>query len=171
MKSGNFSVTLSPMETQGTLHQFKVPGLLEGEIDFADFAGKKVLIVNTASECGYTPQYAQLRELQDNFREVLVVIGVPCNDFGGQEPDDNKVIASFCERIYKCNFPMTTKLNIMPPNTHPLYQWLTKESLNGVQDAEVRWNFHKFLVDENGILITDFPTAMSPIDEAIINLL
>lgn len=156
---------------RASLHSFKIPALTGGEIDFADFKGSKVLIVNTASECGYTPQYAQLRELQDQFRAVLVVVGVPCNDFGGQEPGNATAIADFCERNYQVNFPMTEKVSILAPNTHPLYQWLTQKALNGVQDAEVKWNFHKFLIDENGHLMTDFSTVVDPLSEDLINLL
>jgi glutathione peroxidase len=153
------------------LHQFRVPALNGGEIDFSKFDGKKVLIVNTASECGYTPQYQQLRDLQDTFGDVVTVVGVPCNDFGGQEPGSDAAIAQFCDVNFKVNFPMTTKLTIKGENQHPLYQWLTKKELNGQQDAEVKWNFHKFLVDEYGQLIADFPTTLDPSSEDIVNLL
>ncbi|MDX2002350.1 MAG: glutathione peroxidase [Chitinophagales bacterium] len=159
------------MDTTTTLHAFSLSGLTGGTIDFSAFKGKKVLIVNTASFCGYTPQYKQLKELQEEFSNVLVVVGVPCNDFGNQEPDSDAEIAAFCERNFQVNFPMTTKVTIVGDAQHPLYQWLTSAKLNGVQDAEVKWNFHKFLIDENGHLMADFPSSVSPVSEDIINLL
>jgi glutathione peroxidase len=132
--------------------------------------GKKIMIVNVASECGYTPQYEQLQELYDTFQDTLVIVGFPCNDFGGQEPEDNEAIYTFCQSLYGVSFPMAAKISIKQ-NTHPIYEWLCKASLNGQLDTEVKWNFHKFLIDENGQLQHSFPSAVSPLDENIINWL
>ena len=136
---------------------------IEGEsVKLSQFKGKKVLLVNTASRCGYTPQYKQLQELHEKFGKKVVVIGFPCNDFGAQEPGDAESIAQFCEKNYGVDFLMADKVQIKGNAPHPIYQWLTQKSLNGQADATVRWNFHKFLVDEEGRLIGDFPSSVSP---------
>jgi len=132
------------------------------------FRDKKILIVNVASACGYTSQYAPLQELHEEFKDKLVVLGCPCNDFGGQEPGTEKEISTFCETSYGVTFPMTQKLEILQ-NTHPLYQWLCTKEKNGVADFEVSWNFQKFLVDENGMLITSLDPGISPLDETILD--
>lgn len=152
-----------------SIHRFKVEGIAGKEIDFADFKGKKILVVNVASECGYTPQYAQLQELYETFKHKLVVIGMPSNDFGGQEPGSNHSIAHFCKMRYGVSFPMTTKVHIKGPDVHPIYQWLTRESENGVMDSEVTWNFQKYLLDENGQLIGTYAPSSSPFDELILS--
>lgn len=153
-----------------SIHQFKVAGIGKEEIDFAEFIGKKILVVNVASECGFTPQYQQLQELYETFKDKLVVVGFPCNDFGGQEPGDHNTIQQFCERNYGVGFPLAAKINIKS-NPHPLYEWLTNKSLNGKMDAEVNWNFNKFLLDEKGNLLAHFPVTTSPIDPAVTDLL
>jgi glutathione peroxidase len=136
-----------------SIHQFKVRSLEGGEIDFADFAGKKVLVVNTASACGYTPQYAQLQELQEHFADRLVVVGFPCNDFGRQEPGDAAEIQQFCQMRFGVTFPLAEKVRIKGDEPHPLYKFLTTRDLNGVQDSGVTWNFQKYLCDEAGHLL------------------
>ena len=141
---------------------------IDGDIvKLSQFKGKKILLVNTASRCGYTPQYKQLQELHEKFGKKVVVIGFPCSDFGGQEPGDAESIASFCEKNYGVDFLMADKVQIKGNSPHPIYQWLTQKSLNGQADATVRWNFHKFLVDENGNLIGEFPSSVSPISTDI----
>ena len=150
-----------------TIHQFSVEGIDGETINFADFKGKKILIVNVASECGYTPQYQQLQELFAEFGDRLIIIGFPANNFGGQEPGSNEDIRSFCTKRYGVTFPLSAKIDI---HTHPIYQWLTRQELNGVADSEVRWNFFKYLLDENGQLIQCFPSAVSPLDEEILSL-
>lgn len=137
------------------------------EMSLAKFKGKKILIVNTASECGYTPQYKQLEALHKQYGEKLVVIGFPCNDFGGQEPGTAEEIESFCQKNYGVSFPLAEKVVIKGKDRHPLYQWLMSKSMNGVKDADVKWNFTKFLLDENGQLIDVFPSSVSPLDEKI----
>ncbi len=151
-----------------SIHSFKVEGISGEEIDFAAFEGKKILIVNVASACGYTPQYQQLQELYSAFQNKLVVIGFPSNDFGGQEPGTNEEIQAFCTSRFGVQFPMTTKVSIKG-KPHPIYAWLTQKSQNKIADAEVRWNFHKFLIDEKGRWVNHFPSSVSPLDEQILD--
>lgn len=152
------------MASNNSIHQFSIKGLTGGTVDFSTFRGKKVLVANTASECGLTPQYKQLQELHDQFSDSLVVVGIPCNDFGGQEPGSADTIASFCERNYGVTFPLTEKLSTKAPNQAPIFQFLTSKEFNGVQDDEIKWNFHKFLLDEEGVLIASFPSTADPIE-------
>ncbi len=154
-----------------SIHPFKVRGIEGSEIDFAQFAGKKILIVNVASECGYTPQYQQLQELYDTFQDKLVIVGFPCDDFGGQEPGTNEEIQTFCNRRYGVTFPLATKINIKSSTVHPVYQWLTQATQNGVADSQVRWNFHKYLLDEHGQLVKSLPSDVSPLDKQILDWL
>lgn len=136
--------------------------------DFATLRGRKVLVVNTASECGYTPQYKQLQELHEAYgSKGLTVIGFPCNQFGGQEPGSEAQIAAFCEKNYGVTFPMMSKVSVKGAGQHPVYRWLTQKALNGAMDAEVKWNFHKFLVDEEGRLVLSLGSGVSPLDERI----
>jgi glutathione peroxidase len=151
-----------------SIHDFKIKSIEGTEITFLDFKGKKILIVNVASECGYTPQYQQLQELYDNFKEKLVVVGMPCNDFGGQEPGSDSEIQNFCSVRYGVTFPLATKINILK-NTHPIYLFLTRQSENGLEDSEVRWNFQKYLLDENGFLVRVLQPSVSPLDDEILN--
>lgn len=156
--------------TMKTLHDFSIETLDGKTFDFSSLKGKKVLLVNTVSECGLTPQYAQLQELYDEFgRGNFQVIGFPSNDFAGQEPGTNDEIATFCEKNYGVTFPMMTKIKVKGDDKHPIYQWLTSKDLNGVGDYEVQWNFHKFLVDEDGKLIKDITPQTAPIDPEIID--
>ncbi len=152
-----------------SIHQFKIRGINQAEIDFATYEGKKVLIVNVASECGYTPQYKQLQELYEAFQDKLVIVGFPCNDFGGQEPGTQETIHTFCTRNYGVTFPLATKVSILPPDTHPIYKWLMQKDRNGKLDSSVQWNFHKYLLDEKGELIAAYPSSTLPIDEAILD--
>ncbi len=151
------------------LYDYKSQTLKGDEFQFSSLKGKRVLIVNTASECGYTPQYKQLQELQDEYGgDKFTVIGFPSNDFGGQEPGSNEEIAAFCEKNYGVTFPMMDKTPVKGDGQHPLYAWLTQKSLNGVSDAEVKWNFNKFLIDENGNWVAYYPSSTSPLDEKVI---
>lgn len=143
--------------------------LLDGTpLDWSRFSGRHLLIVNVASECGYTPQYAQLQELHDAAGDALDVLGVPCNDFGGQEPGSPDQIRDFCSTTYGVTFPLTEKVRITG-DPHPLYAWLTREALNGVSDAEVDWNFNKFLIGPDGDWLARYPSAVTPFDEDILN--
>lgn len=154
-----------------TIHQFKVAGIDGEEIDFSAFRGKKIMVVNVASACGYTPQYQQLQELHKEFNDKLVIIGFPCNDFGGQEPGSAAQIQAFCSLNYGVTFPLTEKINIKGESVHPIYYWLLHKAHNEVMDTEVNWNFCKHLLDEKGHLIRFFPSAISPFDEVILDWL
>ena len=149
-----------------SIYKFKVEGIDGSEISFEEFKGKKIMVVNVASECGFTPQYQQLQELYTEFKDKIEIIGFPSNDFGGQEPGTNAEIKTFCTLNYGLSFPLAAKAKI---NEHPIYQWLTKKSLNGKLDSEVTWNFQKYLIDENGQLVNFYPSSINPIDEKIID--
>lgn len=137
---------------------------------FSQLKGKKVLVVNTASECGYTPQYKQLQELHEQFGEKgLVIIGFPCNQFGGQEPGAEEQVEAFCQKNYGVTFPLMSKVDVKGASQHAVYQWLTKKELNGSMDATVKWNFHKFLIDGDGHLAMSLESGVSPLDERVLN--
>ena len=150
-----------------SIYDFKVEGLEGGTIDFSTFKGKKILIVNTASKCGYTPQYEGLQKLYDTYKEKLVIVGFPANNFGGQEPGSAVEIQEFCRKNYGVTFPMAAKISVKGDDTAPIYQWLCSKAQNGVLDAEVGWNFGKFLLDENGKLLNYFPSKVKPMSEEI----
>jgi len=150
-----------------TIHQFKVPSIEGQTIDFSKFKGKKVLIVNTASKCGYTPQYAELEQLHKAYGSKLVIVGFPANNFGGQEPGSNAEINEFCQKNYGVSFVMAEKVSVKGTDIHPLFKWLTTKSENGVMDAEIKWNFTKFLLDEKGKLLAVFPSKVKPMGEEI----
>jgi glutathione peroxidase len=145
-----------------SIYDFKVAGLLGDTIDFSKFKGKKILIVNTASKCGYTPQYAGLQKLYESRKDKLVIIGFPANNFGAQEPGTNAEIGAFCQRNYGVTFPMAAKISVKGDDMAPIYHWLTEKPSNGFQDSEVEWNFQKYLIDERGRLIAIFPPALRP---------
>lgn len=150
-----------------SIYDFKVEALDGGTIDFSAFKDKKVLIVNTASECGYTPQYEGLEKLYKTYKDKLVVVGFPANNFGGQEPGTNTDIKEFCKKNYGVTFPMAAKISVKGDDIAPIYQWLCHKSENGVLDAEIKWNFGKFLLDEKGKLIAYFPSKVTPMSEEI----
>jgi glutathione peroxidase len=154
-----------------SIHTFKVEALDGTTINFADFKGKKILIVNTASECGYTPQYKELEALYQKFKDKLVIVGFPANNFGGQEPGTNTEIKAFCQQNYGVTFPMAAKISVKGDDAAPIYQWLCTKTENGVLDAEIKWNFNKFLLDENGNMIAYFPSKVTPMSEQIIGKL
>ncbi len=136
------------------LHQFSAK-TIDGEIfDFSTLKGKKVLIVNTASECALTPQYKKLQELYEEYGgDDFKIIGFPCNDFGKQEPADNDMIYDFCTKRYGVTFQMMEKISVKGETQHPIYKWLTSSEENGTLDAKVTWNFQKFMIDENGEVV------------------
>ncbi len=140
-------------------------------ISLAQFRGKKIMIVNTASECGFTPQYENLQKLSEQYKDKLVLLGCPCNQFGLQEPGDSSAIRTFCTKNYGVTFQMTEKLDVKGANQHPLYQWLTSKAKNGSGDYEVKWNFNKFLIDENGHLMGYFPSSTDPLSSEITSLI
>ena len=160
------------VKTDSTIHDFKIQALNSDEmIDFKAFKGKKILIVNVASRCGYTPQYADLEKLYKTYEDRLVVVGFPCNQFLWQEPGSEEDIAEFCSTSYGVTFPMTTKIDVKGKDQHEIYQWLTQKELNGKADYSVKWNFNKFLLDEDGQILEHFASSVKPLDEAILKYL
>lgn len=153
--------------TAKSIYDFKVEALDGSTIDFASFKGKKILIVNTASECGYTPQYEGLEALYKKYQDKLVIVGFPANNFGGQEPGTNTKIKEFCKKNYGVSFPMAAKVSVKGDDVAPIYKWLCSKSENGVLNAEVGWNFGKFLLDEKGNLMTYFPSKVTPMSEEL----
>jgi glutathione peroxidase len=154
-----------------SVYDFKVNGLDGSPIELSKYRGKKMLIVNTASQCGYTPQYAELEKLYEQYKSKLVIIGFPANNFGGQEPGTNTQIKDFCKKNYGVSFPMSEKISVKGDDIDPLFRWLTSKNENGVMDAEIKWNFTKFLLDENGKLMAVFPSKVTPMSEDITKLL
>ena len=150
-----------------SIYDFKVPALGGDSIDFAAFKGKKILIVNTASKCGFTPQYEGLEQLYQQYKDRLVVIGFPCNNFLSQEPGSNEKIKAFCTKNYGVSFPMAAKVSVKGKNMAPVYKWLCNKSENGILDAKVTWNFKKFLLDEKGKIIAWFPSKVTPMSDEI----
>ena len=161
----------SSTSATASFHEFEIAGLIEDQISMADFEGKYILCVNVASECGYTPQYGPLQKLYDQHQDQMVIIGFPCNQFGGQEPGSKEEIASFCQKNYGVSFPMTQKIDVKGPDQHPIYAWLTQKSLNHVSDAEVSWNFNKFLISPEGKWLAHFPSGTDPLGEEIMGYL
>ena len=151
------------MSKTESIYNIKVNKLDGTSLDLKEFKGRKMLFVNVASKCGYTPQYAELQELYDDYSEKLEIFGVPCNQFGGQEPGSDEEIAQFCKKNYGVTFTMLEKVDVKGSSQHPLYSWLTTKEKNGVMDATVRWNFHKFLVDEEGALINMYNSRTNPV--------
>jgi glutathione peroxidase len=155
---------------QESIYQFKVKDIEGKEFDFSSLKGKKVMVVNTASECGLTPQYEQLQELYTEFKDKnFVIIGFPANNFGSQEPGTNATIATFCSRNYGVTFPMMEKISVKGDDMHLLYQFLTQKAKNGLEDNEVKWNFQKYLIDTEGHLFKVIAPTTLPIDDEIVS--
>jgi len=151
-----------------SVYDFKVPALTGGTIDFSAYRGKKILIVNTASKCGFTPQYEDLQKLYEKYKDKVVIIGFPANDFGQQEPGTNSEIQEFCKKNYGVTFPMAAKVDVIGENTAPLFKYLTEEAIKlGTPAPVIQWNFTKFLIDENGKLIAVFPSKVKPMSDEI----
>lgn len=159
---------LSVHNNDDFFHSLKMESIDGQEVDFSQYKGKKVLIVNTASECGYTPQYAQLEELHQQYGDQVVVLGFPCNDFGGQEPGSEADIAKFCTKNYGVTFQMFTKITVKGPDKPALYDWLETKDKNGWNDQIPSWNFCKYLVDEEGKLIKYWPSQVEPMSDEVI---
>ena len=140
-------------------------------IDLKKYKGKKLLLVNTASKCGFTPQYEGLQKLQEQYKGKLVIIGFPCNQFNEQESGSVSEIAEFCKKNYGVTFPLTEKIDVKGEKQHPIYQWLTQKKNNGVEDVTVGWNFGKFLIDEKGNYVAYFPSKVTPMSEELISKL
>ena len=149
------------------IYDIEIKSLQNTPILLSDFKGKYILFVNVASKCGFTPQYKDLEKLHNSYKESLVVIGVPCNQFGKQEPGNNKEIKEFCQLNYGVSFLMTEKINVKQTNQHPLYTWLTSKRLNNKKNSSVKWNFQKYLVSPDGKLIDYYFSITSPLSSKI----
>lgn len=160
----------SAQEKTKNLYDFKATTIDGKPFDFSTLKGKRVLIVNTASECGYTYQYEDLEKMFKEFgSDKFTIVGFPSNEFGAQEPGVNADIRSFCTKNYGVTFPMMEKISVKGDTAHPLYQWLTKKELNGRLDAPVKWNFQKFMIDEKGNLVDVAYSKDKPYDDKILN--
>lgn len=152
-----------------SIHLFKVKDINGDVFDFSSLKGKKIMIVNTASKCGFTPQYKELEELYQTYKNSnFIIIGFPCNQFGEQEPGTSKEIKDFCQKNYGVSFPMMEKTNVKGDSISELYKWLTTKSLNGVMSSSVKWNFQKYIIDEDGFLVDYYLPFKSPKSKKII---
>lgn len=168
---GLLASTLYAQNTmEQTLHRFTVETLEGDQFDFSSLKGKKIMVVNTASKCGLTPQYKDLQALYEQYgSEKFVIVGFPANNFMKQEPGSNEEIAAFCERNYGVTFPMMAKIDVKGNDIHPVYSFLTQKEKNGVMDSKVTWNFQKYLINEEGVLEKVISPRTSPVDEEIID--
>lgn len=170
-KTYTSSKNATPMEKQ-SIYQFKVTDLSGNEFDFSSLKGKKIIVVNTASKCGLTPQYRDLQAIYEEYKDKnVVIVGFPANNFMSQEPGTSAEIATFCERNYGVTFPMMDKISVKGSDMAPIYQFLTQKSKNGLQDSEVQWNFQKYLIDENGYLAKVVSPQTAPTSPEIVNWL
>lgn len=152
-----------------SIYDFKVESVDGGKINLADYKGKKILIVNTASLCGNTPQYADLEQLYRKYKKELVIIGFPANNFGSQEPGSNDQIKEFCTKKYNVSFPMAAKISVKGDDVAPIYQWLIAQAKEKhFEPAEVTWNFQKYLLDENGNLVAVFAPKTKPLSDDVV---
>lgn len=159
------------IDAKKTIYDFKMKTLDGKEVSLAMFKGKKLLIVNTASECGYTPQYAELQKLHDKLGSKVTILGFPANNFGGQEPGSNAEIATFCQKNYGVTFQMFEKISVAGADMHPLYKFLSSKSENGTINAAPTWNFCKYLINEDGFVVGFFKSNVSPMSLDIVSLL
>jgi len=165
-------IGLGAFAQQKSLHNFKTQTLEGEDFDLASLKGKKVLVVNTASKCGFTPQYEDLEKLYKEYGgDKFVIIGFPANNFLKQEPGSNEDIREFCTRNYGVSFPMMQKISVKGDDMDPIYKWLTKKDQNGVMDSDVKWNFQKYMIDEEGKLVDVAWPKTKPYDEQILSWL
>lgn len=163
----NYNVSDEP---KLSIHSFTVDDINGKAFDLASLKGKKILVVNTASKCGLTPQYEELERLYNEFKDQnFVIVGFPANNFMGQEPGSNENIAAFCQKNYGVSFPMMSKISVKGKDMHPIYQFLTQKAKNGLEDNQVQWNFQKYLVDEEGFLVKVISPQTSPMDASIVD--
>jgi glutathione peroxidase len=168
-KTNNESSSSQTMSKQ-TIYQFQVEDLEGNTFDFSTLKGKKILVVNTASECGLTPQYEQLQAIYEKYKDKnFVIIGFPANNFGSQEPGTNQQIATFCQKNFGVSFPMMSKISVKGNDMHAVYQFLTQKAKNGLEDSEVQWNFQKYLINEKGELEKVISPRTLPIDDEVVN--
>jgi len=160
----------APTMEKQTIYQFKVKDLSGNDFDFATLKGKKIMIVNTASKCGLTPQYKELEALYKEYAaQGFVIVGFPANNFLSQEPGTNEEIAAFCQLNYGVTFPMMSKISVKGKDMHEVYQFLTQKSKNGLEDSKVEWNFQKYLLNEKGELVKVISPRTLPNDPEILN--
>ena len=171
MKIALITLLLSTLLSASSIYDFKVAGLEGDSIDFSQYKGKNIMIVNTASKCGNTPQYAELEQLYKKYKDKLVIVGFPANNFGGQEPGTNEEIKEFCSRNYGVSFPMAAKVSVKGDDIDPLFQYLVNEAKKLGVEEPIRWNFTKFLIDENGKLVTVFSSKTKPMSEDVLKYL
>lgn len=162
-----FSKSQTKNKPSESIYDIKINALNGEAIDFTNYKGKYILFVNVASNCGFTGQYEDLQKLYDTYQDKLMIIGVPCNQFGGQEPGSASEIETFCKINYGVTFLMTEKVDVKGENQHPLYQWLTQQSKNGTSNSSVKWNFQKYLIDKNGALLDYFYSTTKPMSTKI----
>lgn len=156
-------------QENNVFYDFVVEDINGNSFDFSQLAGKKVMIVNTASKCGLTPQYEDLEKLYQEYKDQnFIIIGFPANNFMNQEPGTNDEIKTFCTINYGVSFPMMSKISVKGNDIHPLYSWLTTKELNGVMDSNVKWNFQKYLINENGVLEKVFDPKVKPLSDEIV---
>lgn len=172
-KGANGTILLNDKKTSPAVpfYSLKATAINGKEIDFLDLQGKKVLLVNTASDCGYTHQYEDLEKLHERYGDKLAVIGFPANDFKEQEKGSDEDIAQFCQLNYGVTFPLAKKASVVRPEQQPVFRWLSDKEQNGWNSKQPQWNFCKYLVDEKGMLLGYFGPAVSPLDKAITGLL
>ena len=166
----NSSIDKNQKVMTETIYQFKVTDLEGNEFDFSDLKGKKIMVVNTASKCGLTPQYKDLEAIYKKYQDKnFVIVGFPANNFGSQEPGTNQEISTFCQHNYGVTFPMMAKVSVVGNDMCDMYQFLTQKSRNGLEDSEVAWNFQKYLINENGQLEKVLSPRVLPTDQSIID--
>jgi len=164
-------VSFSNINAQASIYDIAINDISGKSMDLGAFKGKHILFVNVASKCGFTPQYAGLEELHQQFKDDLVVIGLPCNQFGGQEPGAEKEIQQFCTKNFGVSFLLTEKIEVKGEGKHPLYNWLTDKKINGKSSSSVKWNFQKYVVDEKGEFVNYFYSTTKPLNPKITSIL
>jgi glutathione peroxidase len=162
-----FSKSSAQTKPSESIYDIKINSLTGQAINLSDYKDKYILFVNVASKCGFTGQYEDLQKLYDKYQDKLMIIGAPCNQFGGQEPGTAQEIQSFCQANYGVTFLMTEKLDVKGTNQHPLYQWLTMQSKNGKTDSKVKWNFQKYLINKDGSMIDYYFSITNPMSDKI----
>jgi len=166
-----FSCSTSTTDAQESIYDIQINSITGDKVDLSEFKGKKILFVNVASECGFTKQYTRLEELHQLYKDKLVIIGLPCNQFGAQEPGNNEEIIKFCKENYGVSFLLTEKIEVKGEGIHPLYKWLCKKEINGKSNSTVKWNFEKYLVDEKGEFVNYFYSTTKPMSSKIVDYL
>ena len=163
--------SFSTSNAQTSIYDIAINNISGKPIDLGAFKGKYILFVNVASECGFTPQYAGLEELHQSYRDNLIVVGLPCNQFGGQEPATEKEIQQFCTKNFGVSFLLTEKIEAKGDGKHPLYTWLCSKKKNGKSNSTVRWNFQKYLIDDKGVFVDYFYSITKPMSPKIISII